>query len=333
MVRSSEASLTPQGLTVRAARLDEGDTCYDISLDEAVHAVREGGKSLWVDVVVHDTAEARKLLEERMGFHELAVEDALSDKERPALQVFDELTFLVVPALVGEKGQERYVEIGFFLGDHWLVTVARERAPILDLWFERWRERPGRLARSPANLMHAIIDGTVDDYFSVVDDIEEAVESLGDTLFEGREGRLPEIVRLKRRLMRLRRIVAPVRDLMSALLRRDLDVVPIESRRYFQDVMDHVLRIGETVDSLRDALTSMVDIHLSNVSNNLNQVMKKMTVLSTILMTMALVCGVYGMNFDRMPELHWRLGYPFALILMFALGGLVLFVFKRIRWI
>ncbi len=326
--------MSDEPLRVRAARLDDGDSCNEIGLDEAVRAVREPGRPVWVDIVVRDHDAGQELLERKMGFHELAVEDALSDRERPALQEFDDTVFLVVPAPVREGDQkERYVEIGFFLTEHALVTVSREEVSLIDAIYDRWKTRPGRLAHSPANLLHAIVDDAVDGYFDVMDDVEDRVEELGDTLFEGQEGRLPEIVDQKRRLMKLRRVIAPVRDVLNSLLRRDLKAVPEESHRYFQDVMDHVLRIGETVDSLRDALTSMVDIHLSNVSNNLNQVLKKMTVLATVLATMTLVAGVYGMNFDHMPELHWRYGYPFSIALMLGLGGGVLLVFKRIKWI
>jgi magnesium transporter len=317
---------------LRAARLN-GTGCSEVSLEEAVKAVREPGLPVWVDIVTEDTPETRTLLNERMGLDELAVEDALSDKERPALQEFDGMAFLVVPAAVRVGDGERYVEVGFFLNDHAMVTVSREAVPVLDHWFERWIQRPGSLGKSPSFILHAVVDGIVDDYFVVIDDVEDRVEDLGDTLFTGREGRLPEIVRLKRRLMKLRRAIAPVRDVLNALLRRDLEVIPEESRRHFQDVLDHALRIGETVDALRDSLTSMVDIHLSNVSNNLNEVVKKMTVLSTVLMTMALVSGVYGMNFEHMPELHWRYGYEYALGLMVVLGALVLVIFKKIRWI
>ena len=325
--------MSAEGIEIRAARLEEGDTCAEIGLDDAVKAVREGDRPIWVDIVVGDDAPARELLEAKMGFHELAVEDALSDKERPALQEFDDTVFLVVPAAIRDGERERYVEVGFFLTPHALVTVSREGTPVIDGLFERWKTRPGRLAHSPANIVHAIVDRVVDGYFDLIDEIDDRVEDLGDTLFEGQEGRLPEIVKLKRRLMKLRRIIAPVRDVMNSLLRRDLKAVPEESRRYFQDIMDHVLRIGETVDSLRDALTSMVDIHLSNVSNNLNIVLKKMTVLATVITTMTLVAGVYGMNFEHMPELKWLYGYPFSLGLMAVLAGGILLVFKRIKWI
>ena len=321
-------------LKLRAARLENGDSCSEIGLDQAVRAVKEPGRPVWVDVVVREHDAGQELLERKMGFHELAVEDALSDRERPALQEFDDTVFLVVPAPVRkDKNDERYVEIGFFLTDHALVTVSREEVPIVDDIYDRWKTRPGRLAHSPANLMHAIVDRAVDGYFDVIDDIEDRVEELSDTLFEGREGKLEEIVALRKRLAKLRKVVSPVRDVLNSLLRHDLKQLPDESRRYFQDVMDHALRIAETVDTLRDALASMVDIHLSNVSNNLNQVLKKMTVLATVLATMTLVAGIYGMNFDHMPELHWRYGYPFSLVLMFGLGGGVVLVFKRIRWI
>lgn len=325
--------MSDEPLQLRAARLETASTCSEIGLEDAVRAVREPGKPVWVDVVVRDHDAGQELLETRMGFHELAVEDALSDRERPALQEYEETVFLVVPAAVRDGEKERYVEIGFFLSPHALVTVSREPAPILDAMYDRWRARPGRLAHSPANLLHAIVDDVVDGYFVVMDDIEDRIEALGDTLFEGEEGQLPKIVDLKRRLLKLRRIVAPVRDVMNSLLRRDLVAVPDEARRYFQDVMDHVLRIGETVDSFRDALTSMVDIHLSNVSNNLNKIVQRMTVVATVLASMTLVAGVYGMNFDHMPELHWRYGYPFSIVLMLASGAFVVFVFRRLRWV
>ncbi len=325
--------LASEGLTLRAARSNDHGACSDIGIDEAVRAVCEPGPSVWVDVVVEDAEKARDVLQNRMGFHELAVEDALSDRERPALQDFDGLVFLVVPGVRREKHKERYVEVGFFLNDHALVTVSRESLPALDTWFKRWHDRPGHLSKSPAFLLHSIVDGMVDDYFAVVDDVEDQVEDLGDSLFEGQEGRLEEIVRLKRRLLKLRRVVTPVRDVMNAVLRRDIEEIPEEAHRYFQDVYDHVLRIAETVDALRDALTSMVDIHLSNVSNNLNQVLKKMTVLATVLSSMTLVAGVYGMNFEHMPELKWLYGYPFSLGLMAVLACGILVVFKRMRWI
>lgn len=321
-------------LKVRAARLEDGGRCREIDLDEAVRAVRDPGKPVWVDIVVDDDdAAARELLERKMGFHELAVEDALSDRERPALQEYDSTIFLVVPTALSEEDRERYVEIGFFLSPYALVTVSRESTPVLDRTYERWSTRPGHLAHSVANVLHAIVDDIVDGYFLVIDEVEDRVESLSDSLFEGKEGQLAEIVRMKRRLMKLRRVIAPVRDVMNSLLRRDLEAIPDEARRYFQDVMDHVLRIGETVDSFRDALTSMVDIHLSNVSNNLNKIVQRMTVVATVLATMTLVAGVYGMNFDHMPELHWRYGYPFSIALMFGSGAVVLLVFKRMKWL
>ena len=322
------------GLSLRAAHVrDGGRTCEDLDLDSAVRAVREPGTPLWIDVVAHDVERTREILQNRMGLHELAVEDALSDQERPTLQEFDDFVFLVVPAVLRDGHDERYVEIGFFLNDHALVTVSREAIPLLDKWFERWRTRPGRLVRSPAYLLHALVDALVDGFFAVSDDIEDGVEEIGDALFTGHAAGLEEIVALKRRLMKLRRAVTPTRDVLSAILRGDMDEFPDDSDRYFQDVADHIVHVAETIDALRDALASMVGIHLSVVSQGLNVILKKMAVLATVLATMTLVAGIYGMNFDRMPELHWRYGYAFSYAVMFGLGGLVVWAFKRVRWI
>ena len=322
-----------KGLNLRAAHVREGGGCEDLGFDEAIRAVREPGPLVWIDVVAYDVDRGREVLQDRMGLHELAVEDALSDKERPSLQDYDDFVFLVMPAALRKGHEERYVEIGFFLNDHALVTVSREAIPLLDRWFERWRTRPGRLVKSPAYLLHALVDALVDDYFAVVDDIEDEVESMGDTLFTGHAARLEEIVLLKRRLSKLRRAVAPSRDVLNAILRGDMNEFPDDSERYFQDIADHVLRIAETTDALRDALASMVSINLSLESQELNVILKKMAVIATVLATMTLVAGIYGMNFEHMPELHWRYGYPFSYAVMFGLGGLVVWAFRRVRWI
>jgi magnesium transporter len=124
-----------------------------------------------------------------------------------------------------------------------------------------------------------------------------------------------------------------MRDILNALLRRDIRLIPVETKPYFQDVLDHVLRLSEVQDMNRETLAALLDVHLSQVSNNLNLVVKKMTVVATVLMVMTLIAGIYGMNFRFMPELQWRLGYPFALGLMGLSAVVALAVFKRVKWL
>jgi magnesium transporter len=318
------------GLVVRTAR-QERDACVDLSQEEAGEYLHRGRGMMWIDIVGVDSAAARRYLQEDLGFHELAVEDALSPNERPTLQEFSDHLFFVVPALI--KGQETAVEVGFFLTRNAVVTVADQPVPTVEKWFERWRTRPKRFEGQPALLLHSIVDALVDDYFPVVDAMEDDLDELADRIFAGDTHRVKEILTLKRLFLETRRQIAPVRDIMNGLLRRDLQLVPMRTKPYFQDVLDHVIRVAEILDMNRETLASMLDVHLSMVSNNLNNVVKKMTMVATVLMVMTLISSIYGMNFDFMPELHWALGYPFALGLMGVLALATLYVFKRIRWI
>lgn len=331
MAKSSEVV---DGVTLRAAVLVDSKThCDELDGEAGIKAVNSGNEIVWLDIRYSDPEAAQKILEDRLHFHHLAAEDAVSTNERPSLQEFEDVLFLSVMVPVKERGEVEVEELGFFLRDKSLVTVCSHELDVVEDWFKRWRDHPKRIGTHPAFLMHALVDAAVDAYFPMLDHIEDISDDVADKIFNGDDQQLPTIMKLKRALLSIRRAIAPTRDVLNSLLRRDIAQVPEEAKIYFQDVYDHALRLTDLVDTNRDAITSILDVHLSTVSNNLNVVVKKMTVLSTVLMTMALVAGVYGMNFEHMPELHWAFGYPYAIGLMFALGGLVLLAFKWVKWI
>lgn len=318
-------------LKVRALRR-QGSQTVALDIDAAVAAVQEGGDDLvWVHVEVSLLEAALPLLKDRLGFHELAIEDALSDQERPALLEYPDELFLVAPALERRSGQERYHEVAFFLRAHALVTVCAEPCPVIEVEMARWERRPGPGGGS--TLLHRLLDALVDEYFPAIDVIEDEVEDLAERVFNGDTGQVRSMLGLKRRLLEVRRRMGPLRDVLNGLLRHDLDVIEPEIRPYLQDVFDHALRVVELVEINRETMASLLDVHLSTVSNNLNNVVKKMTVISTMLMSAALVAGVYGMNFERMPELKWMYGYPFALGLMVVVQVLVVVAFRWKKWI
>lgn len=319
-------------ITLRAAAISE-PRCERLEPEEAIRELMEDKRAVWLDARVKDRETARRLLQDELGFHPLAVEDALSDRERPTVQEYEGTVFLSVPVPHRDGNSVEFSEIGFFLRNRGLVTVSRDASRILDDWFERWKDHPHRIGDHPAFILHSIIDAIVDGYMPLVDDLEDEIEELTEKIYEGDTALLPKVMGLKRTFLRLRRAMAPTRDVMNSLLRRDFDQIPDEAKLYFQDVFDHTLRLTEVIDANRDALTSVLDVHLSTVSNNLNVVVKKMTVLSTVLMTMALIAGIYGMNFKYMPELDWRFGYPLSLGLMAVAAGLTLLGFKLVRWI
>jgi magnesium transporter len=332
----SAAAESPSKTQILTAVFDgRKQTCRSVEPDEAAAILNDGKVLTWTHVVAGDKEEARAFLQDMLGFHELAVEDSLSDQERPSLHEQDDHLFLAIAAIVEvpEHRCEKYVEVGFFLRSKTIVTVVQEPLPLIDQWFETWRDKPTRVGTSAVDIMHSIMDAIIDSYFPALDSIEDEVEDLSENVLHGDRAQIRPIMRLKRRLLELRRQITPSRDVINSLLRRDVLHVSDDMRPYFQDLYDHTLRIVELVELNRDTLASVVDIHLSAVSNSLAEVMKKMTIISTILMTAALVAGIYGMNFKHMPELGWLFGYPFALALMLASAGLILYLFRRNKWL
>jgi magnesium transporter len=332
-VAVKEQSQSDPGYEIETACLVAPGDVRSFDEAEIVRRIRENDGQVWLRVIVHDPEAAGTLLRDKLGFHELAVEDALSPHERPSLHEYGDHLFMTAARVDHSAGGERYTEVGFFLRGNALVTVAHERIPLMEAWFQRWMATPHRFGDQPAFLLHALVDAIVDEYFPVIDALEDNVDSLAERIYGGDTHQVRAILSEKRRFLDLRRHITPLRDILNGLLRRDIEVIPAEAKIYFQDVYDHTLRLAEIADLNRDTLTSVLDVHLSTVSNNLNEVVKKMTVISTVLMTGSLVAGIYGMNFRHMPELHWMYGYPFAIFLMFLLGAGILIAFRWKRWI
>ncbi|HEY0866270.1 MAG TPA: magnesium/cobalt transporter CorA [Fimbriimonas sp.] len=316
-----------------ACHYDDRQECDWIDLEDAIARIRDRRDTVWLNVYGNDDARVRELLEDRLGYHELAVEDALSDQERPTLQEYDEVLFFVIPVIVAHNGEDVVRELAFFLTGHSLVTYCRERVELVSTWFERWLQRSRAASDGSARLAYTLVDAAVDAYFPVADEIEDKVDSVADAIFSGDVEQVVQIQRLKRRLLFLRRCLAPTREVLNAMLRRDISQIPVTIEPYLQDILDHILRLGEMVDMNRETLASLLDVHLSTVSNNINYVMKRMTFYATALMTSTLIAGIYGMNFKHMPELGWAFGYPFALALMVASFVGVWFAFRRRGWI
>lgn len=307
----------------------------DAPADEAkrlAECVRLGRGQAVAAVQASDIAKTAAYLTQELGFDELAVEDALSPNERPAMFEYKSYLFLVVPSVSRHDGEDAYAEIAVFFGHNYLVAVAYEPVPVLDAWFRLVQKSERKTAEPLAFDLHMLIDAVVDGFFPVCDEVEEIVDSLEESVFAGDENIVPEALRLKRRLLSLRQRITPIREVVNGLLRRDVAFIPKEVLPYLQDVYDHTLRIAEIVDVNRDIIAGVLDAHLSQVSNSLNVSMRVLTVMATFLMTASLVAGIYGMNFKYMPELEQVWGYPFAFALMGVLALAEWVYFKRKGW-
>lgn len=320
-----------EGIQFRAA-IFEG-TVRHLSEDEALYSYVHGSDILWIDIIAEDLQKADQLLQEQYGFHPLLVEDALSPHERPTLSTDEEdLIFFVVPGVQPVPGSETYIEVAFFVRPNAVVTVSTAKLNTLDRWFDSCARRSHSKHDNVIDIAHALVDVIVDDYYPVLDALNEEIDELEESIYAGRHVEIADSLAIKRRLLEMRRRVGPLRDILNGLLRRDVAIIPADSYVYFQDVYDHALRIIEVIDMERDILSAVMDAHISMQSNRLNRIMQNMTIISTLLMTAAFVAGVYGMNFKFMPELNWPYGYPFAWALMLGLCSFELWIFKKKGW-
>lgn len=311
----------------------DAHSLIQVTEQEAVQRARDAVGVSWIHLEVVDVEEAKRFLLGTFGFHPLLVEDALSTNERPEVKEIDDDLFLVLPVL-RESGEEpEFFELAVFLRTHLMLTVSAKEMPSFSTIIERWEKRPQVAEKEVGMMFHAVLDSVIDGYFPALERLEDRIDLLSDQIFQGDTQRLRELLAVKRDLLEYRRRLSPFRDVANSLMRRDLPVFTPTSRPYIHDAYDGALRLMELVDINRDVLTGLLDVHLSAVSNSLNEVMKKMTVISTVLMTCALIAGIYGMNFDKMPELRWLYGYPFALGLMVVSGLGIIWFFRRKRWI
>ena len=291
---------------------------------------------LWVDVVDPEHDAIEPLLETRFGFHELAAEDSLSATTLPKYDPFPNYDFFIfrtVDVNVSEHASETY-KIAAFLGSNFLVTVHRGKVLAIDDVCNRLPGDRRILERGPDFLLYSIVDQMVDAHFPLMETIEEAVDDLQDRIFENAEpSHLDELMHLKRDVNVLRRHSLPQRELLNQISRGDANFIQPQHLIYFRDAYDHMFRISETIDVDRDQMTATMDAYLSVVANRTNETMKLLTIFSALMLPLTLIAGVYGMNFEHMPELHWIHGYPFALGLMIGTALLMLFFFWLRGWI
>ena len=321
---------------------------------------------LWLDLTAPTEGELR-LIAEEFSLHPLAVEDAAEHSQRPKIDQYDGFYLMVVFAITaingdGAPGQDagqgegeggepwgpghlagarvRLHEIDLFIGQRFLISVHQTPLPLFEALAERWRQNRRVLDEGIGVLVYTMLDAIVDAYFPILDGIVDRIEDLEEALFSGSgagqggdPGDVRDLFLVKKDLLQMRRVVAPERDSLLVLTRQEQHLFDRHTALYFQDVYDHVVRLTDTIDVYQDLLTNALDSYLAIVSNNLNQVMKTLTALTVILMAPTLIAGIYGMNFDQMPELRWGYGYPLALGLM-ATVALGLFVyFRRKGWI
>jgi magnesium transporter len=319
-----------------ADRLDEIGEATPAQCAEA----RDRPSTTWIHVSGHPEVEQLRELGTALGLHPLALEDVLNTGQRPKCERFDDQLFVIVSLPVAAGGSLLTEQVSLFLAKDLLVSFHEGTSDAFDPVRKRLRDSVGNLRTRGADaLLYALLDLVIDHGFPVLEQLGEQIESLeADILRTAARENLRTLHRLKRGLLTLRRMLWPQREVLNALLSEQQTLISAPTKIYLRDCYDHTIQIMDLLETYRDMTASMLDVYLSSVSNRLNETMRVLTVISTIFIPPTFLASVYGMNFDRaagplnMPELGWRYGYPFALLVM-TISVLVLLVyFKRKQW-
>ena len=317
-------------------------TAVSATLEECV--LRKGAPgTTWINIDgLHEVEQIEKL-GTCFGLHPLTMEDILNTEQRPKVDINEDYVYIVLNMLTYDE-QSKEVDseqISIVLGENYVITFQEKKGDIFDAVRERLKTGNGKVRRFGADyLAYCLIDSVVDNYFKVLEGIGEDIEDVEEEIVSNPDSRTVQSIHfLKRETIYLRKSVWPLREIIGKLERGETPLVRPGTKVYLRDVYDHTVQVIDTVETYRDLISGMIDIHLSTVSNRMNEVMKVLTIFAAIFIPLTFIAGVYGMNFDpsagplNMPELNSRYGYPVVLAVMFTIGVVMLLLFKKKKWL
>lgn len=297
----------------------------------------------WVDVKGLGSEDILKRVGRVFGLHPLVLEDVVNVPQRPKVEEYENQLLIIARMVILKRSSFGFhtEQVSFILGRHYLLTVQEE--PKRDCFHsvrERIRANKGTIRKQGADyLAYTLLDSIIDGFFPILESYGEAIEDLEAEVVENPNRRtLEKIHKLKRELLTLRRAIWPQRDAINSIIRDGNDLISDEVRVYLRDCYDHAVQVLDMVETYRELTASLMDVYLSSISNRMNEVMKFLTIVSTIFIPLTFIAGVYGMNFNteksplNMPELNWYWGYPLCLAVMFAVAIVLIVFFKRKGW-
>lgn len=300
-------------------------------------------KNTWININgLNNTKEIEKL-GKYYDLHPLILEDIVNTNQRPKVDEFQDYFFLVVKMLYFSKNIEENnngnlinEHISLVVGKDYVLTFQEADGDVFDGVRERLAKSKGRIRQSgPDYLLFSLLDAIIDQYFEVIDSIGDKIEILEDNLFQAQpnDDITFEIQELKRTILRIRRAVFPLREVLSRLEKLDSPLIEDKTRNYFRDLYDHIIQVSENIDIYREMTWGLMDMYMTTISNRMNEVMKVLTIIATIFIPLTFIAGIYGMNFEFMPELRWKYSYFVLWGIMIIVFILMLYYFRRKKWI
>ena len=310
---------------------------FDAATVEQSCQLRPEATVSWINLVGLHQISCLETLGRCFNLHPLVMEDILNTEHRPKLEEFPEHLFIVVKMLQFDDASHeiRTEQVSLILGRNHVITFQEQGGDVFDGVRERIRGAKGRVRKLGADyLAYVLLDAIVDNYFVILEKLGDQIEELEDQLIHRpAPATMQKIHHFKREMILLRKAIWPLREVISGLQRQEGGLISDATGAFLRDLYDHSIQILDTVETLRDILAGLLDLYLSSLSHRMNEIMKVLTLIATIFIPLTFIVGVYGMNFDNMPELHWKYGYFGLWGVMLVIGLLLLWFFRRKHWL
>lgn len=309
---------------------------FEYSLEECLQ-FKDSNKFYWINIDGLQNTEVIDKVGKQLNLHPLLLEDILNTNQRPKVEEFDNYLFLSLKMLGISKRGDKIIseQVSFVLGNNWLLSFQEQQGDVFDVIRTRLRENKGVIRKKGIDyLFYSLIDAIVDNYFFVTEHFSDKIEILEEQILHNpSQESLQKIQKLKRLLMNFRKSIIPLREAVASLQKYNVELIKESTFRYLRDVYEHLIHLSDSLESHRDMLASIMDLYLSGVSNKMNEVMKVLTIIATIFIPLTFIAGVYGMNFENMPELHWNFGYFIIWGIMIIVAVVMINYFKRKKWL
>lgn len=289
----------------------------------------------WINVNGLSNVEDIVTLGNHFDLHPLIQEDIVTTHQRPKIEEYEGYMFLVFKMLHYNKKEHLVKEhVSMVMGKDYLLTFQEAEGDVFNDLRERLEHGKGRLRSSGADyLMFAILDAVVDNYFEVAEFLSNKIELLEERLFDDKDENIPkEIQELKKEILKIRKAVLPLREVINRLEKIESPLIEERTNKYIRDLYDHIIQVNESIETYREMIWGLMDMYMTTISNKMNEVMKVLTIMASIFIPLTFLAGIYGMNFDNMPELHLKYGYFYLLGLMVLVFILMVWYFKRKKW-
>ncbi len=304
---------------------------------EDVKAHKETDSVTWINIDGLNAITEIEKIGKQYELHPLVLEDIVNTTQRPKIDEYDDYLFVVLKMLYYDNDENIVIEqVSFILGKNYVLSFQESEGDVFDTVRERIRHGNGRIRGLKSDyLLYALIDAVVDNYFSIIETLGNKIEDLETDLFEGnaKEDISIDIQQLKREILKVRRAIFPLREIINRIDKGEHPLIYKRTITYYRDIYDHLIQVSENIDIYREMIWSLMDMYMTTISNRMNEVMKVLTIISTIFIPLTFLAGLYGMNFEYIPELQYRYGYFVLLGVMFIMFLGLLYYFKRKKWL